>query len=349
MARAPRIERPDGWYHVTARGNERKAIFRSERDRKHFCELLAEWVERFGVRLHAYVLMGNHYHLLVQTPQPNLSQALQWLNVSYSVWFNRRHRRSGHLFQGRFKAILFEPQASALLLSRYLHLNPVRVQALGLAKSDQRTLRQGLSAKPDPKVVAQRLAVLRSFRWSSYRAFVGLSPSPKWLCRKVVLDLLGGKAERREQAYRQSVEQEVREGLTSSPWEAVVEQVVLGTETFLKTLRQSWRGDERESPGLKRLRGLPSWERAVEVVETIKAETWDVFCNRHGDWGRDLALLLGRKRCGLKLRDLGRWAGGLDYVSVSTAIRRFEDRAVRDRNLAKTLRNALEQMPNEKM
>src|SRR5205085_837556 len=161
VARAPRIERPDGWYHVTARGNERKAIFRSDRDRNHFCELLAEQVERFGVVLHAYVLMPNHYHLLVQTPQPNLSRAMQWLNVSYSVWFNLRHRRSGHLFQGRFKAILFEPQASALLLSRYVHLNPVRVAVLGLSKSQQQVIRQGLSQRPAPKMVQERLSLLR--------------------------------------------------------------------------------------------------------------------------------------------------------------------------------------------
>jgi REP element-mobilizing transposase RayT len=112
MARALRIERPGGRYHVTARGNERKAIYRSDTDRAHFLELLGEATEAFGIRVHAYVLMDNHYHLLVETPEANLSQAMQWLNVSYSVWFNRRHDRAGHLFQGRFKSVVVEDDAA---------------------------------------------------------------------------------------------------------------------------------------------------------------------------------------------------------------------------------------------
>src|SRR5207249_7995783 len=122
MARPPRVELAGAWYHVTSRGIERRPIFINERDCQHFCDLLAELADRFAVQLHAYVLMGNHYHLLVQTARANLSQAIQWLNVSYSVWFNRRHERCGPLFQGRFKAIIFEAQDSALLLSRYVHL-----------------------------------------------------------------------------------------------------------------------------------------------------------------------------------------------------------------------------------
>src|SRR5262245_23542046 len=110
MARLLRVDRPGLWYHLSARGNERRVVFREELDRHHFLELLAQWVERFEVRLHAYVLMDNHYHLLAQTRAPNLSQAMQWLNVSYSVWFNRRHQRVGHLFQGRFKSVIVDPQ-----------------------------------------------------------------------------------------------------------------------------------------------------------------------------------------------------------------------------------------------
>ena len=104
MARALRFECPGGRYHVTARGNERRNIFRDDSDRFHLLELFSELGPRFGSRVHAYVLMDNHYHLLVETPEANLSRAMQWCNVSYSVWFNLRHHRSGHLFQGRFGA-----------------------------------------------------------------------------------------------------------------------------------------------------------------------------------------------------------------------------------------------------
>jgi len=112
MARALRIQRPGGRYHVTARGNERRAIYREQSDRAHLLELLGELTERFGLRVHAYVLMGNHFHLLVETPEANLSRAMQWLNVSYSVWFNRRHDRVGHLFQGRSKAVVVQDEAA---------------------------------------------------------------------------------------------------------------------------------------------------------------------------------------------------------------------------------------------
>ena len=118
MARPLRIERPGAWYHITARANERKSLFRDERDRKHFCDVLAEAIERFGLHLHGWVLMDNHYHVLLEITEANLSRAMQWLNVSYTVWFNRRHQRSGHLLQGRYKAIVVDPVTWGLELSR---------------------------------------------------------------------------------------------------------------------------------------------------------------------------------------------------------------------------------------
>jgi putative transposase len=123
MARALRIEIAGGRYHVTARGNERRDIFRVDKDREHFLGLLSELPERFGTLIHAYVLMQNHYHLLLETPEGNLSRSIQWLNVSYSVWFNRRHRRSGHLFQGRFGAVLIEDDRGLQEVGRYTHVN----------------------------------------------------------------------------------------------------------------------------------------------------------------------------------------------------------------------------------
>ena len=111
MARPLRIEVENGWHHVTARGNERRAIFRDDTDRRRFLGLLAEVTTRHGLVIAAYVLMDNHYHLVVRTPLANLSRAIQWVNVSYSIAFNRRHRRSGHLFQGRFiKSVLVDEE-----------------------------------------------------------------------------------------------------------------------------------------------------------------------------------------------------------------------------------------------
>jgi REP element-mobilizing transposase RayT len=346
MARPPRIVRPGAWYHVTARGIERKAIFLSEADRRHFCELLPAWIERFKTILHAYVLMDNHYHLLVETPEANLSRAMQWLNLSYTAWFNRRRHRSGHLFQGRFKAIVFEPRECALMLSRYVHLNPVRVSALGLDKGARRAQRQGLSGAPEPEIVRERLHRLRDHAWSSYPAYVGWRNAPAWLTREPILSHLGRGQGSREAAYRRYVEEAVREGLRETPWERLVENVALGSARFLRSLQQQWHGDERESPGLRRLRGLPSWERAIQVVEELRGEKWGEFRDRYGDWGRDLAMYLGQRRCGLKLKELGALAGGIDYGSVSGAIRRLESRAQREKIMRKLLQEALRQIEN---
>src|SRR5271165_3864766 len=173
MARALRIERPGGRYHVTARGNERKDIFRDDTDRFHFLELLSELGGRFGVRIHAYVLLDNHYHLLLETPEANLSRTVQWFNVSYCVWFNRRHRRAGHLLQGRFGAFIVEDDAGWQEVARYVHLNPVRISALALNKRQRAAAREGVGAVPSPAVVAERLRQLREFRWSSYRGYAG--------------------------------------------------------------------------------------------------------------------------------------------------------------------------------
>ena len=130
MARATRVDFPGAWYHVLNRGIERRTIFPTRRGNERFIELLSSLPERFGVQLHAYALMGNHYHLQLESREANLSQAMHWLNVSYSVWFNRKYNRVGPLFQGRFKAILHET-TEALMINRYIHLNPVRIAALG--------------------------------------------------------------------------------------------------------------------------------------------------------------------------------------------------------------------------
>lgn len=350
MARPVRIDVVGGWYHVTARGNERRAIFYDDEDRRHFVELAGELAERFGLQVHAYVLMRNHYHLLVESSQANLSRAMQWVNVSYSVWFNRRHRRAGHLFQGRFKAIILDRDESALELSRYVHLNPVRVGRLGLDKAAQQRSHAALGGTPDAAMVARRIGELRRYRWSSYPAYAGLQPPPSWLECATVLALLGGRAGKGQRtAYRRFVEEAVREGLVPSPWERLQAGVVLGGNGFVGRLRTRLRGNDKEQSGLRHLKGRPTWEQAVRVVERLKGEKWESFRDRHGDSGRDLALYLGRKRCGLKLAELASRSGGIDYVSVATAVRRFARRAAKDSKRAHLISQACEQLNNEKM
>ena len=261
MARPLRIEYPGAVYHVMARGNQGGAIFKDDKDRKRFLETLEEACEKTGWLIHAYVLMANHYHLLLEIRRTNLSQALQWLNVSYSVWFNRRHGRSGHLFQGRFKSVLVERESWGLELSRYIHLNPVRVPGLGLGKSQRGHSRAVGVDKPDPAQIRQRVQRLRRYPWSSYRAYIGAVKVPPWLTTREVL-ALGGRGWQAGEKYRTYCEEAICQGAELSPWDKVIGQAVLGTERFVAQVRASLQRDEGE--------GRLSKQHGLEAVAALE-------------------------------------------------------------------------------
>ena len=166
MTRPLRIEYEGAFYHVLSRGNERKAIFRDDKDRRLFIEILGEMSARFSVDIFAYVLMGNHYHLLLRTNRVNISKSIQWLGVTYTLRFNIKHSRGGHLFQGRFKSFLIENDKYLLTLSCYIHRNPLRAR------------------------IVRRLV---DYQWSSYQIYAYGKLSPSWLMREVLLTQISGK------------------------------------------------------------------------------------------------------------------------------------------------------------
>ena len=125
MARPLRIQYPNAVYHVTSRGNERKDIFKDDRDREHFLEILFQSLHTYSVILYSYVLMNNHFHLLVETPLGNLGAFMRHFNITYTSYFNRRHRRTGHLYQGRYKSIIVDKDAYLSVLFRYIHLTQI--------------------------------------------------------------------------------------------------------------------------------------------------------------------------------------------------------------------------------
>lgn len=308
---------------MTSRGNERKPIFRGDRDRWTFLDALAELPERFGTRLHAYVLMENHYHLVLETPEANLSRAAHWLNVTYTTRFNRRHRRSGHLLQGRFKGVLIQTTEGLQAVGRYVHLNPVRVQGLGLGKEDRAARRAGVGGRPKAEVVAERLAVLRGYRWSSYRAYAGYEPAPGWLWTGELGRLCGGRTLKEQQAaLRGYTEGAVREGRVDRPWADLVGGVVLGTEEYAREMLAGRRADVREQRVGRLVGERVEWGAIVKLVEKEKGERWEEFRDRYGDWGRDVALWLGRRAGRLRLGELARLVEVQDYMTVATAVRR---------------------------
>jgi putative transposase len=247
MARPLRIEYPDALYHLTSRGDGREDIYSDDADRLEFLSVLAAVVERFEWRLYAYCLMDNHYHLMAGTPKANLSSGMRQLNGIYTQRFNRRHARVGHVFQGRFKAIVVDRQAYLLELSRYVVLNPVRAKMVR-----------------DPA----------RYRWSSYRATAGLEDLPAFLD---VPTLLAHFAESLPTARRRYVAF-VEEGLRApSPWEKLQGQVLLGEQAFMRKVapRLKSKALAKEIPRAQRHAIRPSLKQAFGRVKPAQRAARD--------------------------------------------------------------------------
>jgi putative transposase len=190
MARKLRVQFAGAIYHVTARGVERRPIFNDDRDRAHFLDRLADGVESCGVRLYLFCLMGNHFHLLVETPRGNLSAFMHKVQTAHTVFYNLRHGHAGHLMQGRFLAIPVQGDVYLNRLSRYIHLNPVHTSA------------------ETRKPIDNRVRTLRGYRWSSYRGYAGLGAGWGFVDEGPVLAMAGGNTDGdRREAYRTFVEE----------------------------------------------------------------------------------------------------------------------------------------------
>lgn len=240
MSRPVRIEFPDALYHVTSRGDRREPIFDDDQDRRSFLTTLEQVVNRFNWVCHAWCLMDNHYHLLIQTPDGNLSRGMRQLNGVYTQASNRRHGRVGHLFQGRFKAILVDGDAYLLELTRYVVLNPVRAGMVNNAAD---------------------------WPWSSYRASAGLEPAAPWLAVDGLLAQFSGQRRRAQTRYAQFVAEGIK---AVSPWLSLKGQVFLGDEPFVQRMQASMRVDARDDvqiPVAQRRpppASLPEIERSAE-------------------------------------------------------------------------------------
>lgn len=245
MARPIRIEYPGAWYHVTCRGNEKKEIFSDDHDRGRFLEILDKSTKLYRIEVHAYVLMENHFHLLLMTQEANLKSFMQRFNTAYIVYYNRRHRRSGHLFQGRYKAIVVDSDSYLIELSRYLHLNPVRIKKYSQLEIDEKK------------------QIIRSYPWSSYRGYVSLKHRQSFVSHEKILAMVGKADDRNgRKRYEQFVLNGIGKDMNITFWEDVKGQVVLGSNAFVDWIYEQFlsRGkkDTRELPGLKELETGPS-------------------------------------------------------------------------------------------
>jgi putative transposase len=205
MSRAWRIEYEGALYHLLSRGNERRDIFEDQKDRSIFLATIGEFSERFEIDVFAYVMMDNHYHLLVQTRHANLKKAMHWFGTTYTQRFNRRHFRSGHLFQGRYKSIIVQDDAYMLQLSYYIHRNPLRAG------------------------IVNRLA---DYRWSSYLSYGYGRKSPQWLSKDLIFSQFESKD--RHKRCREKVQEYAEE--EGHLWEDLRHGLFLGSKRFVERI-----------------------------------------------------------------------------------------------------------------
>lgn len=312
MSRPLRIQYPDAYYHVTCRGNEGKVIFRNTEDRKGFFRLLARSVDVFDVRLLAFALMPNHFHLLVCTPRSNLSELMRHFNISYTGFFNRKYHRSGHLYQGRYKAFLIDENNYLLEVSRYIHLNPLRMK----------------SKKP----AQERWQDLTMNDSTSFPGYLQQKHRKSFVHYRTILDYFGEEGLKSTQDYKKFVAEGMKEDIPS-PLEKGKGSGIIGKDDFVEKIKEIFRREygkdqkvsRREQPAFR------EWDRIVNphdlidhYAQLIKMDTEELTRKGKQSMERAMLMELLYRLCKLTQPEIGKLVGGIDYSAVSQARKRLQ-------------------------
>ena len=311
MARPLRIEYPGAWYHVINRGAGKRRIFHSIQDHELFLSLLGEASQVYGIEIHAYSLMGNHYHLLIHTPRGGLSRAMRHLNGIYTQKINRRQRTDGPLFRGRFKSLLVQSDEYLLELVRYIHMNPVEA---------------GLCRPP------------KDHRWTSHRAYLLKGLRSKWLHTGEVLSRFDGDERRALTRMNAFVCERIPESVRESFLKG---RVILGTEAFKEWVLKNFKGK-----GIKR--GIPLQDQkfqrkaqAKQILEQVGV-AFDVSPTElrssgrfRENPGRKMAIYLLRQLGGLSQEEIARWMMANNTSTIAKTAARYREELNRSRRLRK--------------
>ncbi|MBW1733560.1 MAG: transposase [Deltaproteobacteria bacterium] len=318
MARALRIQYPGAFYHVTCRGNERKEIFLSKGDQEVFFEKLALSSDTYNVPILAYVLMANHFHLLLTTPDGNLSEFMRHFNISYTAFFNKWHNRVGHLYQGRYKAFLVDADDYLLEVSRYIHLNPVRVKAL-----------RGKDAM-------EKMSILMSYEASSLPGFFFKKKRQDFVHYGFVLDYMGGDNSQGRKRYRAFVNRGLMQDI-DNPLTLGKGSGIVGGEDFVQWVKEKFVGekkDHREQPALRELKKAFSPEELLEIYFRLSGEREsDILTKGKNAAGRAMLMELLYRFSRITQSQIGEMVGGVDYSAVSQARSRLRKRLGEDKKL----------------
>jgi len=307
MTRPLRIQYPDAFYHVTCRGNERKEIFRDQEDRNTFLKLLARSLDVFEVNLLAYALMPNHFHLLVCTPKGNLSEFMRHFNISYTGVFNRKYHRAGHLYQGRYKAFLIDADNYLLEVSRYIHLNPLRIKS-----------KETREKRWNDLLLSDDTSLLGYMNQRSRKEFVHYT---------MVLNYFGGNNRKSINEYRKFVEEGFRNEVPS-PLEKGKGTGIIGKEDFVEEIKQFFGKDKdshREQPALRELdKSITPEELIDQYAKLVKLKREELTTKGKQSTERAILMELLYRFCKITQPEIGRLLGGIDYSAVSLARTRLQ-------------------------
>jgi putative transposase len=329
MARALRIQYPGACYHVTCRGNERKDIYQDSEDRRIFKSKLKVSQEIYSVELLGYVLMSNHFHLLIHTPQGNLAEFMRHFNISYTSAFNRRHQRCGHLYQGRYKAFIIDADNYLLAVSRYIHLNPIRTEN-----------HAGNTAE-------EQWAALQKYEDSSLAGYCRENQKEEFVNYRLVLGYLGGDNGKGRMGYKNfmlagicsEVESPIIKGCGSG---------IIGEDEFIEWIKGNVlkdKGDMREQPALKKFRKRLKPQAVIEGFVEITGKQPQELLQRGGSVSeRALLMEVLYRCCEITQPDIGRLVGGVDYSAVSQARKRLREKMSNDEKLKWKYENIIAQL-----
>lgn len=276
MARALRIEYEGAYYHITSRGNEKRKIYFTKTDYLKFLEYIEQAKEKYAVRIHSYVLMTNHYHLIIETPKANLTKVMHYINSSYTAYINTKHKRSGHLFQGRYKAILIDKDSYIMELSRYIHLNPVRAKIV---------------EKPD------------DYLYSSYSSYITDKKEPV-VEQGLILSMLSSDKKEAMKKYRLYVESAIG-AEQEPPLKGVYGGIILGRQGFIREILKNVKKDRLNEKEISHKRMLSSSYDAEDIIDDIamrfKITKKDLLVNKEPA-ARKISVYFLKKKTGLSNR-----------------------------------------------